>query len=359
MLGTFKEQEEASQRVLDLQTANWSKIRTWQGKVVVTEQTITSESKTSSTHKELKYEMNFAFDIVNGHKAWDNQILAGNSRNAKEDSFFRDETYYNLTTSRPDDEDRVLRQLYIFTSPQPIVMQFDPFEESIPCPQFEIKYRFSTTILEPRIVQRRKLGITEEENEKYRQEVLEKGFKECRFKLDGNILTREYVRKGHVDEVYVVNFNQGGSITSYKTFAGINPYLPEQDPTQIVDDWEATYQKISGVWVPKRTKISNVAEDRKKIKEIEWIDHKINKKIPEEKFTVKGIGAHQGMDVIDYRIGGKGYKATGDEYPPEYEIPTPSISYIRWTFMGVGLLLILYGSISLIYKFIKSMGAKQ
>jgi hypothetical protein len=216
------------------------------------------------------------------------------------------------------------------------------------------------TILEKRMTNRRgNKNLSEEQNEKFKQDVLANGFKDYRFRLDGEQLTREYRISGDLEEVFVINTAQGGNITKYRTYRGESLYYPDSDPKQVISSWDAEYQKVNKVWIPKKTKYSEVmGDDSLRIKEIEWADQEINQKIPEERFTVKGIGAYQGIEVIDYRLGGKSFYATGDEYPPEYELPTPTISYVRWTFMGIGLLMILFGSISLIYKQIKRVRAK-
>ena len=161
---------------------------------------------------------------------------------------------------------------------------------------------------------------------------------------------------GHLREIFVINFAQGGNIMAYRRFTG-TPTHPEPVPAYI---WDATYQKINNVWVPQKTKSLESFDDGSvRIEEIEWVNQKINQKIPEERFTVKGIGAFQGMEVIDYRIGGKGFRATGDEYPPEYELPVQSFSYTRLIFLCIGIALIIISGGSLLYRHFKGTGGKQ
>ena len=107
------------------------------------------------------------------------------------------------------------------------------------------------------------------------------------------------------------------------------------------------------MWIPQKTKLSKLMGDQSLVvEEIEWVDQKINQKIPEEWFTVRGIGAFQGMEVIDYRTG-EVFKATGDEYPPEFELPVRSFALFQWIMMGVGILMVIVGGGSLIYKKLK------
>ena len=357
LLVTLREQEEIAQRVIDLMNANRSSIRTWQGKVSITSRTFKNEHENSVPSKELKYEVDFAFDVVSGNKAWDCRFLLGNTAHSRENSFIHDETYHCLTTGHSRTGGEVLRQLHISAMPPPAVgMLFDPFEESLPASPGTIRFRFSMTILEPRMANRRgNKDITEEQNEKFKQDVLANGFKDYKFRLNGNVFTREYVISGHLNEVFVVDFAQGGSILAYKRFGRVSN-RPEPVP---VFCWDATYQKVGSVWIPKTTKSSEILGDGSlRVKEIEWSGQKINQKLQEERFTVKGIGAFHGMDVIDYRIGGKGYKATGDEYPPEYELPVRKFTAFQWIMMGIGILMILIGGGSLICKKLKALKAK-
>ena len=360
LLDTFKEQEEVSQRVTDSMIANWSSIRTWQGKAIVSSETFDRQTN-SELPMDIRYEVDFAFDVVSGNKAWKRRHLDVDSSHTMENSFIRDETYHCLTTRFSPTGETGLRQLHISALPSPAVaMQFDPFESSIPSThsQGTIVFRFSMTILEPRMANRRgNKDISEEQNEKFKQNVLANGFKDYRFRLDGNVLIREYLDSGRLQEVFVINLGKGGSIMAYRRFA--ETIIPPFE-SKLAYSWDATYQKINTVWVPQQTKSSQVYDDGStRVEKIEWLDQTINQKIPEERFTVKGIGAFQGIEVIDYRLGGKAFKATGDEYPPEYEIQKRPKSYFPSILIGIGLVIILFAIARLIYIMLKKTGAKQ
>ena len=360
LLVTLKEQEDMSQRVIDLQIANWSSIRTWQGRAIVVSTTTKKGENTDVTSGELRYEVDFAFDVVSGNKAWDSRFSAGNRAHSRENSFVRDETSHHLITGRSKDGGSGFRLLYIFPVSQSFVKQFDPFEKSLPSSLYAIKFRFSMSILELCMADRREREeFSEEENEAFRKDVIANGFNDYRFRLDGNMFTREWFRSEHLREVFVVNLDQCGSIVAYKSFRGVIPFL-KLDPDQMVRGWEATYQKIGNVWLPQKTKFIRSFDDGStSVEEIEWLDQKINQKIPEERFTLKGIGAFQGIEIIDYRTGDT-YRATGDEYPPEYEIQKRPKSYFPSILIGIGLVIILFALARLIYNMlIIKTGAKQ
>jgi len=76
------------------------------------------------------------------------------------------------------------------------------------------------------------------------------------------------------------------------------------------------------------------------------------------RITVKGIGAFQGIEVIDYRIG-ETFKATGDEYPPEYEPPVRKFSTFQWIMLGISILMILIGGGILIFNQLQRMRQKS
>ena len=97
------------------------------------------------------------------------------------------------------------------------------------------------------------------------------------------------------------------------------------------------------------------------VEEIEWLDQKINERIPDERFTLRGIGAFRGMEVIDYRTG-ETFRATGDEYrdlPPEFDLPVRSSSWFQWIMMGIGVLFILVAAGRLIYLHFIRTGTTQ
>jgi len=353
LLVTLEEQEEISQRVIDLMTANQSSIRTWQGKAIITSRMFEDGGENTEPSDEMKYEVDFAFDVVNGHEAWDSRFSLGNRAHARENSFVRDGVHHYLTTGHSNDGG--LRQLHIFPEPQLLVIQFNPFEASIP-PNHSpgtIIFRLSMTILEWHIANRRAQGISEEENEEFRQNVLANGFTNYRFRLDGDVITREMVLSGRLREIFVVNLAQGGNIVMYRSFTG-SMFRPEPD---IAFAWDATYQKVNNVWIPKTTRATEVFDcGGSRIVEIEWVDQKINQKIPEERFTMRGIGAFQGIEVIDYRTG-EVFRATGDEFPPEFELPVRLFTRFQWIVMSLGVLLVLIGGGSLIYKKLKKLKA--
>jgi len=356
LLVTYEEQEGISKRVIDTLTANRSAIRTWQGKAIISSKII--EKGESVVAEELQYEVDFAFDIVNGHRAWDTRFLVGGHHNARESSFVRDDTHYYLTTGHTQESGRMPRQLHIFATPQPLVVHFDPLEKSIPRSQMAINFRFSMTILEPRMANRRENGISEEENEKFLQHVLANGFTDYRFKVDGDLFTRKFTNRnsGHLSEVFVVNFAQGGNITTYKQFTRDLRKMPPE--SVLSQSWDATYQKVNNVWIPHKTRTSRRSGDGSlKVEEIEWVNQRINQRIPEERFSLRGIGAFHGMNVVDHRIGGRGFRATGDEFPPEFEFPIRSFSLFQWIVMGVGVLMIIFGGGSLVYKKLRELKA--
>jgi len=345
LLINLKEQEGVSKKVLDLQTANRSRIHAWQGKAIVTEKTIEKGRVNANPSDVLKYSVDFALDVANGYEAWDSQYST-NHIHARENCFVRDGVYYFLLTGHPKDGRKTQRQLSISPTPLPLVKRFDPFAESLPLPQSHIEFRLSKTILEPRMAQRKESGISDDENEKFLQDVLTNGFKDYKFRLDGDILTRELMLSGYSNELFTVNFAQSASFTTYRLF-GSRTIKNESIP---IHSWDAEYQKINQVWVPQKTKQTILlGDDGVKIKEIEWTNQTINYKIPHERFSVQGIGAVHGMEVIDYRIN-KAFKATGEEYPPEYDLTNHSFSHVRWIFMGIGFLFILAGGIGIISK---------
>ena len=353
---TFKEQDSISKKVLEMQTANLSSIRTWQGKAIVREGFFPRDAIDSDYPNALKYEVDFAFDVVNGYEAWSNQFLT-NHVHLKENSLVKDGTYYFLVTRRPRENSEPESQLSISPTPLPLVTRFDPFDECMSFLQEAVKFRLSSTILETRISQRKENGISEEENEKFIQDIHANGFKDYKFTLNDEILTRELMHAGRLSESFVINMNQGASIAEYRTFntgtISVNNETinGEQVPLR---SWYATYQRVNGVWIPQKTKISiAMGNGQIKIKEIEWIDQKINSSIPEERYSIEDIGVVHGMNVADYRIG-RAYKADGDEYPPEYELPSSYFSNVRLTFFIIGFLLIAVGVAGWIHKQMKN-----
>jgi len=299
LLVTLKEQEEISQRIIDLIIANRSSIRTWQGQAIVMSRMFDDGIENAGPSREIRYEVDFAYDVVSGNKAWENRILAGSRAHAKQNAFVLDEIHHYLTTGHPNDVGDTLRQLHIFHGSAALVLQFNPTESSLPFPQDVIETMFSMTILKPFLAMKREWDFSEKEIEEYRQEVLANGFKGYSFRLDGNVLTREMAISGHLREVFVVNLDQGGSITTYRQLSG--PAFMGFKADRLLRGWDATYQKVNHVWIPKKTRHTQTFDDGSlNVEEIEWTDQKINEKIPDERFTLKGIGAFQGIEVIDY-----------------------------------------------------------
>jgi hypothetical protein len=320
---TLKDQESISQKIVLTNISNLTKIRTWQGKAIVTERKIASAQKNSVISPLLTYEVDFAYDVPNQYEAWDNKFDK-HYIHTRENSFVRDGNYYFLLTERPEKNKEAQSHLNISSHPLPLTKRFDPFAESSPVIKDYVKFRFSMTIPESRINGRKEQGFSKEENQKWIQDIQANGFKDYVFKVDGHIVTREYRRSGSLDEIFIIDLAQGAVPVVFKDFGGDG----EQN---VIRSWEATYQNTNGVWIPKKTITSNLMGDGSKIiKEMEWIDQKINKEIPFDRFSLKAIGAVHGMDVRDYRIDSS-YKASGDEYPVEHELSTSSFSFFRIT----------------------------
>jgi len=188
---TLEEQENITRRVVDLHTANWGAIHTWQGRAIVTKKTFEAGKEDADPTTEMKYEVDFACDVLSGNEAWDSRFLAGKSAHARENVFVRDGIHHYLITHSKEG-DGGLRQLNIFPGLQPLVVHFNPFDKSFPTSMGTIRARLSMTILESHLAIRiASKGFSEDANEKFQQDVLANGFKDYRLKLDGNILTRE------------------------------------------------------------------------------------------------------------------------------------------------------------------------
>lgn len=359
VLTTLKEQGTVCQKATHLYQSNQSKIYFWCGHALVIDKVDHTTADHTNESIVQRCRADFALDVLRDQFAWNftniERFPPPDSYNTFEEKAFQKNGAYYLVVRQKLGKNSVKHYLNI--SPSSYVAapfeSFHPLERSSFVTPDYLVMRLSMTILDtPRIEGFRESGRTEEEVQKFISDVQKNGFQKYRFELENNILTRKWIRDGSVREILVIDLLRGGVPLMAKEFnrnllsfngAGIPP---TPDDSTLMRSWDATYQEVNGVWVPRTTRtFQRMSDGTCDITEIEWSDQKINEPIPEERFSLKAIGAVRGMDVRDYRINSS-YRADSDEFPwPESSAHggLQRESILRYIFMGAGVLLLLVG----------------
>lgn len=335
-------QEEMSRKVIAVYSNNMSSIYFWTGNASVRmKQGMPDQEKLI-----MAYDVNFAYDLSQDRKAWNiSNIQYSSPTNSAtviyEKVFESNGTYYNCSSEKNPNGTNPTHHLSISTQPLVFLKSFNPFDECSPVQSNYILRRFSGTILDERIQKMKEIGRTAEEIRQFTSETQQEGFKSHIFSMDGDILTRQWISDGKCREIIEIDLSKGANPVSLKDFGG-----GIGKKNSVARSWDATYQEVNGVWVPRTTRtFQRMSDGTCDITEIEWSDQKINEPIPEERFSLKAIGAVRGMDVRDYRINSS-YRADSDEFPwPESSAHggLQRESILRYIFMGAGVLLLLVG----------------
>ena len=136
----------------------------------------------------------------------------------------------------------------------------------------------------------------------------------------------------------VFDLKQGGNVISFKR-------VQEGSGGIIVQshEWRATYEKVGGCWIPKKTSTIFSTPRMYSEKVVDWYTTTINEPISDSVFSLQNLGLHRGDIIYDARIQQE-IIITGDDFPPpfhSYNIKDMRHTKTRYVLISIGALFVL------------------
>ena len=103
---------------------------------------------------------------------------------------------------------------------------------------------------------------------------------------------------------YVVNLSQGGNMLKYEGKVGASE-----------ETWTYQYEKFGEVWVPKKITYHTRNENEEYTRNLEWVENVVNEPLRQDQFSLPTLGLRRGDVIRDARTGTR-LTVQGNEYPP-------------------------------------------